>query len=178
MHDRPKLLYRALLGANQILMKRKLTFAIALLFIVGAALWGVNYRLDNPPLTKADKEFRALVAGADNVEIKTSVCQLPNCTRFARDEYRTLNADQTRELIESVRLIDRTPEQFSQNQLVSVSILTFKHQQKELLPEFGLNRMASWNEFHSGSGPYAVHPRFNKRLNRVLDAHLPQLIRP
>ena len=160
-------------------MKRQpLILAIALPLVIGAALWGVNYRLDHPPLTQADKEFRALVAGANSVEIKTSVCQLPNCTRFARDEYRTLNASQTRELIESIRLIGRTPEQFSQNRLVSVSIFTFKHQKKELLPEFALHRMASWNEFHSGSGPYAVNPRFNKRLNRALDAYLPQRLRP
>ena len=89
-------------------MKRQpLIFALALLLVVGAALWGVNYRLDYPPLTNADKEFRAFVAGADSVEITSMTCTRNACSPSApSSQPQILNAQQTRELIQTVHFID------------------------------------------------------------------------
>ena len=81
-------------------MKRK---PILLLLVVGAALWGVNYRLDHPPLTQADKEFRALVAGADSVWIYQSVVTNKKPLQSANRQV-DLNEEQTRELIENLRI--------------------------------------------------------------------------
>lgn len=39
--------------------------------MLGAALWGVSWRLDHPPQTKADVAFARLVNGADRVEISS-----------------------------------------------------------------------------------------------------------
>ena len=161
-------------------MKRKpQTLAFALLIVVSAVLIGVNWRLNNPSLSDADKQFRFLVADADRVEVKTSVCQNSNCASFSRDEYRTLNAEQTRKLIELIHLTDRTPAQFSRTQGdMSVSTLAFRLKQKKLLPELGLIRMARWSEFQFGPKGYAIHPRFEKPLRQFLDQIAPKRIRP
>lgn len=37
--------------------------------VLGGALWGVNWRLDHPPLTQADLAFSRLIQGADEVKV-------------------------------------------------------------------------------------------------------------
>ena len=94
-------------------MKRKpLIIAIALLLVVGAALWGVNYRLDHPPLTKADKEFRAMVAGANRVEITSMICNRNSCRPDnSKSLPQILNAQQARELVDLTYFLDSTKNQ-------------------------------------------------------------------
>ena len=85
-------------------MKRKpILLAIALLLVVGAALWGVNYRLDHPPLTDADKEFRALVAGAD----RTVIAYYPSSQ--SKPVRVTLSNIQTAQFIETFRFSRELP---------------------------------------------------------------------
>ena len=62
-------------------MKRKSLVLCFALLCVGAALWGVNYRLNHPPLSKADREFRALVAGADKTLAYQLSCQTADCLK-------------------------------------------------------------------------------------------------
>ena len=172
-------------------MKRKpLLFAIALLLVVGAALWGVNYRLDHPPLTKADEEFRTLVAGADNVQVfqYNDIIPPPRSTFWNPPEHfeKPLNFNQTRELIDKIRLTSNEAEHnFCLDTSSNTFVFDFQRQNKELLsltvwlPDkshpkgIALIRLPS-----SDSSAFTLNPRFNKRLNRALDAYLPQRIRP
>ena len=86
-------------------MKRKpLLLAAALACVVGAALWGANWRLDHPPLLSEDKRFRAAVAGADSVETTQAVCADAACSR-TRIVSTRLGAAQTRELIRHLRFV-------------------------------------------------------------------------
>ena len=176
-------------------MKRKpILLAFALLLVVGAALWGVNYRLDHPPLTKADKEFRALVAGADSV----SISQLNSIGVLSpSDRNKKLNATQTRQLIEKIRFLDKLASAgtFASAMLPipkgwptpkgGIYILRFSRKGESLArcllfqseKESGISCPALQDSKVPGS-IHQLNPRFNKRLNRVLDAYLPQRIRP
>ena len=167
-------------------MKRKpIILAFALLLVVGAALWGVNYRLNHPPLTQADKEFRALVAGADGVEILYEKCCLGESRSDGTIQFQNLNAHQTRDFIESLRFLDDSP----RINIIGFGMhIRFFRQSSELaLIQLNQNLKSS-NFSHlvedkQQSAPsvrqiFYLNPRFNKRLNRALDAYLPQRIRP
>ena len=161
-------------------MKRKpIIPAIALLLVVGAALWGVNYRLDHSPLTQADKEFRALVAGADSAVIAYYSSIGSKAVRV------TLNSAQVRHLLEQLR--------FSKDMSSSGATLgrngyyhfRFLRQGKALLfCEFWQNTGGSKlyqvepRSSNAGFEIFKVNPRFEKRLNRALDAYLRQRNRP
>ncbi len=167
-------------------MKRKpILLALALLLVVGAALWGVNYRLDHPPLTKADKEFRALVAGADGIEIsQLQMNDMPQEGSPVR--LNSLNAAQTSQLIDLLRFskaLSAMPN--SGRGTIEFFNITFLKQGKgiafcarEQSPQgsaFECNTLPNARYPHH---KYQLNPRFNKRLNRALDAYLPQRIRP
>ena len=176
-------------------MKRKpILFAVALLLVVGAALWGVNYRLDHPPLTQADKEFRAMVAGADSVEI---VQYTPKpTTANGSVKHPSLNLTQTHELIEIIRLLKWESDQSPVSGTESFTTLVFFRDGKPLRKcDLYLNQSSSQLLVEIKSGQFImqgssggmnrrmqmsfpINPRFNKRLNRLLDAYLPQRIRP
>lgn len=164
-------------------MKRKpITLALALILVIGAALWGVNYRLDHPPLTKADKEFRAMVAGADRVQFWQWNCQpLAKCTTTNATYFKTLNDEQIGEIVSQMRLLDVQATPFVKDQANSLNFtFFFKHKGMR----FSLNQKSRLGQITLEAGPskptktYALNPRFNKRLNRALDAYLPQRIRP
>ena len=167
-------------------MKRQpIIVAVALLLVVGAALWGVNYRLDHPPMTKADKEFRALVAGADSLQVSQASCQDSACIKKRIIKYNPFNAAQTRELIEQLQFLDVSPSEEN-----SLEVLGNSQKCVVLRLDFsdsdGIStHMALFQTSKLGKivgGPqdktYYLNPRFNKRLNRVLDAYLPQRVRP
>ena len=167
-------------------MKRKpLILAIALLLVVGAALWGVNYRLDHPPLTKADKEFRALVAGADSTEILYEKCCLGDSRSDGTIQFKNLDANQTTKFTENLRFFDDS----SPAIFIGVGMhIRFFRQGKEL-SLFELNQISTLDNFShlvedkqqfapSVHQIFYLNPRFHKRLNRALDAYLPQRIRP
>ena len=149
-------------------MKRQpLIFALALPFVVGAALWGVNYRLDHPPLTKADKEFRSLVAGANGVTIE-------QMTPLHREII--LNTEQTQELIQMLRFSDIPVEINSESPLYALNVtiitLNFRNNTKDLA-QFGLFQTSKSSNFSSSSAPgdelYNLYPRSEKKLRRYLD---------
>ena len=151
-------------------MKRQpLIFALALLLIVGAALWGVNYRLDHPPLTKADKEFHALVAGANGVTIE-------QMTPLYLHREIILNTEQTQELIQMLRFSDIPVEINSESPLYALNVtiitLNFRNNTKDLA-QFGLFQTSKSSNFSSSSAPgdelYNLNPRSEKRLRRYLD---------
>ncbi len=110
-------------------MKRKpITLALALMLIVSAALWGINYRLDHPPLSDADIEFRELVAGADKVEFIEWRPTFSSGDSVAYIRY--LNVAQTRELMERLRLLPISPARIGAYQ--EVVGLTFYRGNQEL----------------------------------------------
>lgn len=166
-------------------MKRKpILLALALLLVVGAALWGVNCRLDHPPLTKADKEFRGIVAGADAIEITQDSCQeRPECENGHETVSEKLTAAQARTLIEHLRFLDKQPVG-RRGRPPQVAVLYFHFLRKGRASEtiyFTLLQTADEAHMYSPqhlSKSFILNPRFNKRLNRVLDAYLPQRIRP
>ena len=162
-------------------MKRKILFLSSLL-IVGAVLWGVNYRLDHPPLTQADKEFRALVAGADSVEASQFSCQNQPCSANVMLKYKPLSAAQTRELIEQLRFTTVTSVAGTPMGGINLNLKFRPRGGKPINFVFSqTEKTSSLTHFVSGDvidGSYQINPRFNKRLNRALDAYLPQRLRP
>ncbi len=170
-------------------MKRKpLILALTLLLVVGAALWGVNYRLDHPPLTKADKEFRALVAGADSMKATQARCQNSSCVGDEQLKFGPLDAEQTRDVIDKIRVFDKevSPSQNQKSIFINLSfykkgrylygIILFQNATSSEI----VKQVRGKNGYSFPSPPmnYKLNPRFNKRLNRVLDAYLPQRVRP
>ncbi len=151
-------------------MKRKLILsALALLLIVGAALWGVNYRLDHPPLTQADKEFRALVAGADSVEIyRNNYVIKPGLQSLSPTTFHALNAAQTRQLLGKFRVSD----EFVLEAPLDSFDLTFRRRGKILLTaQLSQNFPSTTIVTTSGAQKreYKLQPRFAKRLEIYLN---------
>ena len=164
-------------------MKRKpLILALALLLVVGAALWGVNYRLDHPPLTKADKEFRALVAGADSVRVFNV-----SPPKYEGKDV-TLSANQTQELIQKLRFSETyqplNPESFYSSENGTDYLLFFRGNERLTGFDFWqVTKPGEMTEDHPEQpegkiSSYKLTPRSTMRLNRALDAYLPQRIRP
>lgn len=54
-------------------MKKRALWWLLPVLVLGAILWGVNWRLDHPPLSKIDFKFRAAVAGADELRVSFSL---------------------------------------------------------------------------------------------------------
>lgn len=166
------------------MMKRKpLLFALALFVFIGAGVWGVNWRLDHPPLSAADKEFRALVASADRVEVSQQGCQSPNCGEQWTIKYKPSNAAQSLELIEKLRFTDDRRIPFNAVAPGTVALdFTFQRKGADLI------RYTLWETPHSFSlvhiipsivdSSYQLHPRFEKPLRRFLDQVAPQRIKP
>ena len=166
-------------------MKRKpLILVTALIFIVGAALCGVNYRLNNPPLSDADVEFRALVAGANNVQVSQFSCQNQMaCAASGTLNYPTLNAAQTRELIERLRFTNDQTIPFNANEPGTVTLdLVFRNHQRELMRYTLRETPRSIDLVHVIPSVidacYRLHPRFGKPLRQFLDQIAPKRIRP
>ena len=158
------------------------------MLVVGAALWSVNYRLDHPPLSAADKELRALLAGADSMKASQASCQNAPCSGGPkRVEFGPLNAQQTSEIISNIRLLDEEVDP-SQTQPVFINLLFFKNG-KSIYNVILFQTSSSSEIIKTWDGKkgdqdifppvhYRLNPRFNKRLNRALDAYLPQRLRP
>ena len=148
-------------------MKRQpLIFAIALLLVVGAALWSVNYRLDHPPLTKADKEFRALVAGADNVQIYRNNFRIK--PSLQPTTFYSLGAPQTRQMLDKFRFSD----EFVLDAPLDSYDLTFRRRGKILLSaQLSQNPPSTTLVTTSGAQKreYKLQPRFAKRLEIYLN---------
>ena len=156
-------------------MKRKLVLAVVLLLSVGALVWGVNYRLNHPALTPADRQFRARVAGADSAVIrqKKPVGFVKRAAPLA-----VLDAAQTRALIETLRFVNAN----SQLDIVSLSPLELTFLRAgQPLARFELYQSDHSSELESLEKPYQVfqlHPRFDKPLRRLLRAALPAPTKP
>ena len=140
-------------------------FAGTLLIILSAALWGVNYRLNHLPLTAADKQFRSRVAGADSVVIRA---RKPVGFVARGAPRQVLNAEQTQNLIESLRFTRAE----TQRGVMALSPLelTFVRAGQNLA-RFELYRAEGKSELETLEKPYQVyrlHPRFEKPLSRAL----------
>ena len=166
-------------------MKRQpLIFAFALLFVVSAALWGVNWRLNHPPLSVADKEFRAAVSGADNVGVSQFSCQKQlACDASGTIHYLSLNAAQTRELIERLRFTNDQSIPFNANEPGTVTLdLVFRSKQRELMRYTLRETPHSIDVVHVIPSVidacYRLHPRFEKSLRQFLDQIAPQRLQP
>lgn len=155
-------------------MKRKpIIVAFALLFVVSAALWGVNWRLDNPPLTKADRQFREAIAGADAVRLEQAELwhRVAGQTPIAFST--TLNATQTHNLLDVIHLTNISSS-FFPSRPVRVR-LTFMRQGKKL----GVFSIEERGDFMRLIGRpikapyYELHPRSVKRVRRILDEFAP-----
>ena len=168
-------------------MKRKLTLAIALLLIVGAALWGVNYRLDHPtipPLTASDAEFRERVGSANKIYASQWSCQKNDCVNGEEIKYPALNQAQTQELLDCLRFTDeKVPTRFSEIGATQIQ-LEFWINGRRLdgytiwqNPTRDVRSFVIVKEYPNPSY-YLLDPRFFRPLNRALDAYLPQRIRP
>ncbi len=156
-------------------MKRQVLVALVSIAVIGAALWGVNWRLDHPPLSDADRDFRARVAGADGVIVRH---KKPVGFVARGAPLQILDAAQTRDLIESLRFA-RTDSRLN---VISLSPLelTFERHNKPLT-RFELWQTPTATELQHLEPPYQIyqlHPRFEKPLRRVLSEVLPQHIRP
>lgn len=167
-------------------MKRKpLVFAFALIIVLVAALLGVNWRLNHPPLSDADKEFRALVVDADSVHVSQFSCQKQMaCAASGTINYPTLNAVQTRELIELLRFTRDDKNLPAPNWSVpSVTLDLSFRRENHILGGYVLNQTPRQSGLIYASSSrvfssYQLHPRFEKSLREFLDEVAPARIRP
>lgn len=159
-------------------MKRKpLLLALALILIVSAALWGVNYRLDHPPLSEADKEFRALVAGASQIQLMR-LASHPRTTGFLlTTDVKLLSSEQSQQFMGNLRLVDASAMPIKP---LATTKLTFLREDK-VVSRFLWLEASEESQLQRLDEPfnlYQLNPRFEKPLRRTLDAYLPQRIRP
>ena len=156
-------------------MKRKpIVLAGALLFILSAALWGVNWRLDNPPLTKADKDFRAAVAGANAVRLEQNDTLHPVAGQTPMSVDVTLDADQTRELI-SILHFSRVFQIFGQGPPIRMRLVFLRQNQKDVV--FSLEEHVSSVQLTGRAvlaPAYGLAPRSAKHVRRFLDEVAPK----
>ena len=159
-------------------MKRKTTFALALLVFTGAALWVVNWRLDHPPLSRADKEFRVLVAGADGVHIYRNNFGIK--PSLQPTTFYALGNAQTRQLLGKLRFSD---ESVLDAPLESFA-LEFRRGGKIVCYARLSQRAASTTLLTTNKGgqmrEYKLQPRFAKRLELYLNqlpAQSPPLVK-
>ena len=172
----------------KIAMKHKpILFAIALLFVVGAALWGVNYRLDHPPippLTASDKEFQERIEGANKVYASQWSCQTMGCFGGEEIKYPALNQEQTQQFVDCLRFADeKVPTQFLGVGSTQIQLEFWRNGQRVETytiwekPTRDVHSIAVVKG-HPNPRYYLLAPRFVRPLNRALDAYLPQRIRP
>ena len=158
--------------------RRSILFALALMFVVSAIVWSVNYRLSHPALTPTDVEFRALVAGADSVKIKQRDLSNPASSQRIYFNYVALNAAQTRQLVESMRFVN-TDSGFNIGRNDPLALDFYK--QDKRVARFELYQSARQSELENIEAPnhvYQLHPRSEKPLRRALDEWVPQRVRP
>ena len=170
-------------------MKRKpLILSIALLLIVGAALWGVKYRINHPPLSSADEKFRAMVAGADSVQLYQYGCPPRSiCAGLGFLKYDLLNIEQTHQLIENLRFQDgvsNKPDAWDEGVTLEFKrqgkTLAFFIVMKEVNVEriYGITRQARPYDHFAPSLTCELRPNFEKPLRNYLDQLNPQRIPP
>ena len=159
-------------------------------------MWAALYRRNHPPLSEADKQFRAFVEGADSAEI----IQREHRDLWKEVEgiaYPPLDAEQTRRLIETLRLRDkksmmRTQGDFLQragfDNQIDFYRITFKRAGQEL-KRFTLGQIAAQTELEwmiqsppPNQNHYSViirelHPRFERTLRALLDEVVPDRIK-
>ena len=159
---------------GKLAMKRQpLILAIALPLVLGAALWGANWRLDNPPLTKADKDFRTAVAGAGAVRLdqKDLLRSVAGQTPLSVDM--TLDAEQTRELISILRF-SRVFQIFSPRP-ITMRLFFLRQNQKDVV--FSLEERVDSMQLTGRAvlaPAYGLSPRSAKRVRRFLDEVAPK----
>ena len=167
------------------MLKLKLILALVMPCIIGAALWGVNWHLDHPPLSDADKEFQAVVAGADSVGLSQFSCQKQMaCAASGTLHYKTLNAAQTRALIADLRFADgqgAPNDSILVGQTVTLD-LVFRHRGADLGVYSLCQTPRSSALTHVRAGKldanYRLRPRFDLKLRRFLEWAVPQRITP
>ena len=146
--------------------RRPLALALALMFVVSAALLGANYWLNHPPLSSADGEFRARIKGASGTVIRQ---KKPVGFVARRAPLHVLDAAQTRELIENLRFVSSAT-QLNVSALSPLE-LTFERDGQPLA-RFELYQAENASELETLEKPYRVyrlHPRFHKSLRRMLN---------
>ena len=169
--------------------------ALALPIVLGAGIWGANYRLDHPPLSQNDKKFRGSVTGADSVVASQWACQ-GACSANTLLKFKPLDAAQTRQLIEQFRFRDPAPDAVLTNwgNGGTTLDLSFRRAGKELArytltqnpaqseltdasKSLHFSTGAGWKPFYFGL-PCQLHPRFEKSLRRTLDEVWPNHVPP
>lgn len=73
--------------------------------ILIAVLWSLNWRLSYPPLSQADLQLRAAIAGANRMEIQYFSCQQQACSANVRVTEQ-LGQKQMAQFCENLRFLD------------------------------------------------------------------------
>lgn len=162
-------------------MKLKLFF-FALAIIAGAALWGVNYRLNNPPLSATDQQFRALVAGTDALEFSYHPISRTAWMGFGKKAGTlarfSLNPAQTREFIERIRFSQDVPNVPNRGYWEMTEVIVQsgnKQGDRFILREYKDKIFVQHKKI---GGDVALTPRSAKRLKQYLNQIAPQRMQP
>lgn len=160
-------------------MKRKpLILAFALIFVISAALWGVNYRLNNPPLSDEDKQFRALVGTADRVGIYQWSCIMGGCANNSLVQIQMLNPTQTGELLDNLRFVDLVP-YMTATETVFLELHFWRRGKTLGALTIYQDKSSTWVKPRAPSSRfYKLHPVYEKRLRRYLNEIAPKRIQP
>ena len=148
-----------------------LWLSCALIVVLGAALWGVNWRLDHPPLSKSDREFRALVAGANSVHIYRNNFVLNPGIGLQPTTFYALGNAQTRQLLSKLRFSDESV----LGAPIESFVMEFRRGGKTVCYARLSQKPAATTLLTMNKGgqmrEYKLQPRFAKRL----ESHLNQL---
>lgn len=163
---------------------KSLRLSLTLLLVMSFVLLGVNYRLNHPPLSNADKDFRALVSGADSVQMSQMSCPwYQACLKNVLIEYKPLDANQTRELTQRLRFTDdRLNPLMKPPPRAMPLILSFRRKGKEI------TRYTLWETPRSMTlvhitpsaidASYKLQPSFVKPLREYLNTVAPKRLQP
>ena len=146
-------------------MKRKpLIFALSLLLVVSAALWGAKLVL-RPPLSQSDKEFRALIKGAINISYA-----MPDQREGGALVGGKIEGVSYPELVETIRFVDDPAAIYDAPSKQSF-LLTFFAEDGSQLARFRVDQTANFTTFFLRDAPQR-HFVMNSRFDTLFRRHL------
>jgi len=144
--------------------------------LLGGALWGVNWRLDHPPLSRSDRELATSFDLAQTADVFQQSCQQQACAANAYRKIGSLSALQTQRLRELLRVQNGSFGMYGAGTVLDIRLIN-KRRAVDLIQlcQTG-QRTVVWDSMYRCS--WYLHPRFEGRLRSFLDANLPQRLQP
>lgn len=155
-------------------MKRAL-FLLPLL-LLASALWGVNWKLDHPLLSRSDRKLATSFSLARTADVFQQSCQQQACSANAYRKLGSLSELQIRQLRELLRLQNKSYGYGAGGVVLDIRLRNGRKAVDMILLSQTKQRTVVWDSRNGCS--WFLHPRFEPRLRAFLDANLPQRLQP